>query len=160
MIELEVQYLESAADSQEEPPSREKFQQWADLAYTDKKPAQLNIRIVDESESQSTNKQYRNKDKATNVLSFPMSLPKDIVDQLDVVPLGDLLICAPVVESEAKKQNKTNIAHWAHMVIHGLLHLQGYDHISSADAEQMESLEIELLQQLDIDNPYQEIHDN
>ena len=150
-VELDVQYAEQSADAGEEPPSINDFQAWADLALRDDKAAQLSIRIVDESESQHLNNTYRGKDKPTNVLSFPMDIP----EEFDVPMLGDLVICAPVVAREAREQHKSLQAHWAHMVIHGMLHLQGYDHISDDEAEQMEALEIKLLQQLGYDNPYQ-----
>ena len=150
-VELDVQYAEQPADAGEEPPSINDFQAWADLALRDDKAAQLSIRIVDESESQHLNNTYRGKDKPTNVLSFPMDIP----EEFDVPMLGDLVICAPVVAREAREQHKSLQAHWAHMVIHGMLHLQGYDHISDDEAEQMEALEIKLLQQLGYDNPYQ-----
>ncbi len=151
MVNLDVQYTEQA----EEPPSIDEFQCWANVALINKKDVQLSLRIVGEEESQSLNKEYRNKDKPTNVLSFPMEIPQTLVDEIDIpAMLGDLIICAPVVEQEAQQQNKKSKAHWAHMVIHGMLHLQGYDHISDEQAEQMESLEIKLLQQLGIENPY------
>ncbi len=149
-VQLDVQYSENQADQAEEPPSTSDFQTWVDLALCDDKEAQVSIRIVNENESQSLNKTYRGKDKPTNVLSFPMEIP----EELDIPMLGDLVICAPVVEREAKEQNKSPKEHWAHMVIHGMLHLQGYDHIEDDEAEQMESLEIKLLQQLGFDNPY------
>jgi len=151
MVNLEVQYTEQA----EEPPSIDEFQSWANMALINEKEVQVSLRVVGEEESQSLNKEYRNKDKSTNVLSFPMEIPQALVDEIDMpVILGDLIICAPVVEQEARQQNKTSKAHWAHMVIHGMLHLQGYDHISDEQAEEMESLEIKLLQQLGIENPY------
>jgi len=156
MVELDLQYADQSAEQAEEPPSRDEFQLWVNLAVIEDKPAQVSIRIVDEVESQSLNKQYRSKDKPTNVLSFPMELPDDLIDELDVSMLGDLVICAPVVEKEARQQGKEAKYHWAHMVVHGMLHLQGYDHISEADADVMESLEIKLLQQIGIDNPYLE----
>ncbi|OZB41718.1 MAG: rRNA maturation RNase YbeY, partial [Alishewanella sp. 34-51-39] len=101
-------------------------------------------------ESQQLNLQYRGKDKATNVLSFPFQCPPGI----ELPLLGDLVICAGVVRAEAAEQNKPLAAHWAHMVVHGCLHLLGFDHINDADAEQMEAEEIQILQQLGISNPY------
>ena len=153
-VEIDVQYSENLSDS-DEPPSISEIQQWADLAMQDDSDAQLSIRIVDPDESQSLNKDYRGKDKPTNVLSFPMEMPEGMPEDLGMPILGDLVVCASVVNREAKEQNKTLLAHWAHMIIHGMLHLQGYDHISDEQAEQMESLEIELLQKLGYDNPYQ-----
>jgi probable rRNA maturation factor len=164
MVELDLQYIdqssEVSAEPVEEPPPRDKFQQWVNLAHIKDKsvPVQISIRIVDEDESQLLNKEYRSKDKATNVLSFAMQLPDDIINQMDIRLLGDLVICASVIAKEARQQAKDPMDHWAHMVIHGMLHLQGYDHISAADAERMESLEIKLLQKIGIDNPYLETH--
>lgn len=135
----------------EEPPSSQQFRSWAELALQKPGDYQLAIRIVDEQESRHLNAEYRGKDKPTNVLSFPMDMP----EQLDVQLLGDLVICAPVVEQEARQQHKPVLSHWAHMVIHGMLHLQGFDHETDAEADIMESREIQLLQQLGIDNPYQ-----
>ena len=149
--QIDVQYTEQQAEQTEEPPSINEFQAWVDLALRDDAPAQVSIRIVNEDESQSLNKTYRGKDKPTNVLSFPMDVP----EQLNIPMLGDLVICAPVVEREARQQHKSSTEHWAHMVIHGMLHLQGYDHVSEEQATEMESLEINLLQQLGFANPYE-----
>jgi len=151
-VELDLQYAEKS----EEPPSRDEFQQWVNLALIKDKPVQIGIRIVNEAESQSLNSQYRDKDKPTNILSFPVELPEDVSKELDVLMLGDLVICSPVVENEARQQGKESKSHWAHMVIHGMLHLQGYDHISESDAEEMEGMEIKLLQKININNPYLE----
>jgi len=96
------------------------------------------------------NQQYRGKDKPTNVLSFPFEVPEEI--ELDL--LGDLIICTKVVEQEAKQQHKVLHTHWAHLVIHGCLHLLGYDHINEQDAEEMEKLEVQLLSTLNISDPY------
>lgn len=112
--------------------------------------AELSVRLVDEVESQTLNRDYRQKDKPTNVLSFSADLPEFV----DVPLLGDLIICAPVVEREATEQHKTAAAHWAHMVIHGTLHLLGYDHIDENDATIMETIETEVLKTLDIACPY------
>jgi probable rRNA maturation factor len=120
------------------------------------KPVSVGIRIVDEHESAQLNRDYRGKDYATNVLSFGHELPAMILDALDELPLGDLTICAPVVLREAAEQGKSADAHWAHMVIHGLLHLQGHDHEDDAQAEAMEALERRLLKELGIADPYQE----
>lgn len=133
-------------------PTIEQFQQWAELALSPRKhDSELTIRIVDIAESQSLNAQYRGKDKPTNVLSFPFELP----DGIELPLLGDLVICASVVAQEALDQQKKTSDHWAHMVIHGILHLLGYDHIDDTDAEEMETLEINLLAELDITNPYE-----
>lgn len=115
----------------------------------------ISIRLVDETESQALNAHYRKKIKPTNVLSFPSELPEEILPMLDQVPLGDLVICIPVVLQEAAEQQKTPDAHFAHMVVHGTLHLMGYDHeTSEQDAEDMEAIEINVLQQLGFTNPY------
>lgn len=133
-------------------PTADQFQLWADTALSHlNKDFELTIRVVDNSESQQLNHQYRNKNKPTNVLSFPFEVPEGIELNL----LGDLVICSDIVASEALQQNKAITDHWAHLVIHGCLHLLGYDHIEEAEAEEMESLEIQLLASLGIDNPYQ-----
>jgi len=143
-------------------PSEEEFHNWINLALsetppnTTEKPCVVGIRIVDELESAQLNSQYRHKDYATNVLSFANDLPTNILDALEEIPLGDLAICAPVVAREASEQNKTLHAHWAHMVIHGVLHLQGFDHEDEAEAETMESLECKTLAKIGLANPYLE----
>lgn len=114
------------------------------LAALPKRALELTIRIVDEAESRALNHRYRGKDKPTNVLSFH--------GEADV--LGDLVICAPVVAREAVEQDKTARAHWAHMVVHGCLHLQGYDHEAALDAARMEARETRILKTLGFDNPY------
>lgn len=133
-------------------PSDAQIHRWVLAALRDSRDAtELSVRIVDEEESRQFNHQYRGKDKPTNVLSFPAELPED----LDLPLLGDLVICAPVVAQEAQQQHKALLAHWAHMVVHGTLHLLGYDHIEDSDAEIMESLETQLLAGLGIADPYQ-----
>ncbi len=143
--------LQRVCDAKE-LPSLELFQRWADAALTTvtAQKFELTIRLVDTEESQQLNKQYRQKDKATNVLSFPFEVPEGIELNL----LGDLVICAQVVEQEAKTQQKALFDHWAHMVVHGCLHLLGYDHINDDKADEMEALEIKILAQLSINNPY------
>lgn len=132
-------------------PSDEQLTRWACAGWQQGHESEVTLRLVDEAESRELNHQYRGKDRPTNVLSFPFEAPAGIT-----VPLaGDLVICAPVVAREATEQNKTSEAHWAHMVIHGLLHLQGYDHIEDDDAEVMEALEIRLLAELGYGNPYE-----
>jgi probable rRNA maturation factor len=119
-------------------------------------PCDISIRLVDNAESQSLNLHYRHKDKPTNVLSFPSELPEEILSMLDQAPLGDLVICVPVVLTEAAEQHKTPEAHFAHMVVHGTLHLMGYDHeLGTEEATEMEALEIQVLQQLGFTNPYE-----
>ena len=118
------------------------------LGKFDKK-SEIALVLVDKKEMQNFNKDYRNKDKPTNVLSFPSGVSLEIADIL-----GDVIICLEVVEFEAKQQNKTTENHLVHMVIHGFLHLLGYDHIFDNDAKKMEDLEVEILAELNIKNPY------
>jgi probable rRNA maturation factor len=115
-----------------------------------RKPAELAIRIVDADEGRALNRDYRGKDYATNVLSFPAELPPGV--QLPL--LGDLAICAPVVQREALEQGKREKDHWAHLTVHGVLHLLGYDHLADDEAETMEALERRILAGLSIANPY------
>ena len=132
-------------------PGEAEFEKWS-LAALEKvdKHFELTIRIVDAAEIQELNTTYRGKDKPTNVLSFPFEAPEHI--ELDL--LGDLIICAQVVQNEANEQNKDEKAHWAHMTIHGVLHLLGYDHIEDIEADEMEGLEIKILHELGYANPY------
>jgi len=148
LITLDLQI----ACKNENLPTNENFQTWLESALIPfKKSFEVTIRIVDEEESQTLNHQYRNKNKPTNVLSFPFEVP----DGIEMDLLGDLIICANVVEKEAQQQKKPLNHHWAHMVIHGSLHLLGYDHISDKEADEMESLEINILKTLNIPDPYQ-----
>ena len=118
---------------------------------------EIGIACVNNDESHKLNLEYRGKDKPTNVLSFPSDLPDEMAQILDSFPIGDLVICIPVVLLEAQEQNKTPLAHFTHMLVHGTLDLMGYDHeTSEADAEEMEALEIEILAKLGFDNPYLE----
>lgn len=150
MINLDLD-LQLASVDTDNLPSEQDFNQWITLALPQNGTVyELTVRIVDEEESQSLNHQYRGKDKATNVLSFPFEVPEGI----DLPLLGDLIVCRQIVEKEAIEQNKNLFHHWAHMVIHGTLHLRGFDHINDDDAQEMESLEISILEQLDIPNPY------
>lgn len=137
-------------------PSQQDLQKWAAAALSNDDEVQVTLRVVDADESQALNKEYRQKDKATNVLSFPMDMPEEFLQVLEMNLLGDLVVCASIVEQEAAQQNKTKDAHWAHMLVHGMLHLQGYDHIDDEEAEQMEALEIQILKQLGFENPYQQ----
>lgn len=116
---------------------------------------EVGIACVDTSESQKLNLEYRGKDKPTNVLSFPSELPDEMAAVLQSFPLGDLVICIPVVLQEAIEQNKAPLEHFTHMLVHGTLHLMGYDHeTSDEDAEEMEAIEIEILAKLGLNNPY------
>ena len=129
---------------------------WVELATKQREHAEVVVRLVGEQESAELNEAYRQKKGPTNVLSFPFERPEGLpVDALLNDTLGDLVICAPVVLSEAADQGKTPLTHWAHMVIHGCLHLQGYDHVNAKDAQVMEALEIKLLEQIGISNPYE-----
>ena len=116
------------------------------------------IRIVDENESADLNQTYREKEGPTNVLSFPNDVPEFMLDIADLVEqnshIGDLVICEPVMIKEATDQGKSVFSHWAHLIVHGVLHLQGFDHIDEADAIEMEALEIKILEQLGFENPY------
>lgn len=132
-------------------PSVVQFQHWAEAALEEvEQDCELSIRLVDEDESAELNYRYRGKNGPTNVLSFPFEAPVALEPRL----LGDLVICVPVVEKEAREQSKALNDHWAHMVVHGCLHLLGYDHIEEHEAEQMEALEIRILHSLNIINPY------
>jgi len=138
----------------EQLPSDTQLQQWMEAALLDyDHPSEVLIRIVDTEEIAQLNQQYRHKIGTTNILSFPFELPEG-VEGIDL--LGDLVVCADVLESEAQKQGKKLHDHWAHIIIHGVLHLLGYDHLEEEDATEMEDKEIRILQQLQINNPYQE----
>ena len=153
-VEFEVQ-RDSASSS---IPDDGQFQIWAEAALVDKGDGfSLGIRIVDEDEARHLNRDYRNKDYATNILSFPAELPEGLPEDFRQSQLGDLLICAPVVTREALEQQRQEADHWAHLMIHGVLHLLGYDHEESGEAEAMESLEIKILAKLGIADPYQDI---
>lgn len=133
-------------------PSEDQIRSWVTSALEGRMPAaELTVRIVDEVEIEQLNQQYRHKEGATNVLSFPFEA--DV--QLEVPLLGDIVICAPVVAREATEQHKDCMSHWAHMLIHGTLHLLGFDHVNAVDADAMEQTEIQLMQQLGFSNPYE-----
>lgn len=122
-----------------------------------KQDCEIGIACVDLDQSQQLNLEYRRKDKPTNVLSFPSEIPEEILPMLAARPLGDLVICIPVVLQEAAEQHKVPVEHFTHMLVHGTLHLLGYDHeISDEDADEMEALEIEILAKLGLNNPYRE----
>ena len=148
ILDLQVASLEEAG-----LPSEMQLQQWLNHTIAGfQEEAEVTIRIVDEAESHDLNLTYRGKDKATNVLSFPFEAPAGMALPL----LGDLVICRQVVEQEAQEQGKSLEAHWAHMVIHGTLHLLGYDHMDDEEANEMEQLEREMMQQLGFGDPYRE----
>lgn len=131
-------------------PSNEIFAAWVNAALSDLAACSVAIRIVKPAESQSLNFQWRGQDKPTNVLSFP----GEQMPGAEEFVLGDIVVCADVVEREAAEQRKPVTSHWAHMVIHGLLHLRGYDHVDDKEAEEMEQLERELLALFSIPDPY------
>ena len=150
-MKLKIDFQKACA---EETPSMEDFEKWiqstaATIKYL-KRQAEVNIRAVDEKEMLYLNSTFRKKPALTNVLSFPANLPKEIEINL----LGDIAICAPVVQKEATKLGKPEKAHWAHLTVHGMLHLIGYDHISEKESVKMESVEISVLARLGISNPY------
>lgn len=146
MLDLQIACLDPTG-----LPSENDFQRWLDGTIIAFQPeSEVTIRIVDEPESQQLNETYRGKKSPTNVLSFPFEAPPGFELSL----LGDLVICRQVVEREAKEQNKVVFTHWAHMVVHGSLHLLGYDHIADSDAEEMESLETEIMQEMGYPDPY------
>ena len=144
-------------------PAQQDIQLWLNtlLCYQQLDNKEITVRIVDDAEIHQLNQQYRGKDKATNVLSFPFEMPELVLpdgvhlDESMSNFLGDIVICAQVVKQESKQQNKMIGHHWAHMLIHGTLHLLGYDHIEEHDAQEMEGIEIAILRKLGIDDPYQ-----
>lgn len=164
-VQMDIQLAEDLPESTEEPPPSSQLVAWAQAAWQGEvmDAPVISLRIVSPEESQQLNCDYRGKNKPTNVLSFPMQMDdafSHIEEADDSLPLpesllGDLVICAEVVEQEAQQQNKPREAHWAHMVVHGMLHLQGYDHIEEQEAEQMEQLEACIIQSLGFENPYQ-----
>ncbi len=145
-IQLDVQIVSEYSDI----PGEADFGKWA-KAVPCKDETSACLRVVDELEAKNLNKLYRNIDKATNVLSFPAEIPSEI----GINFLGDIVICAQIVSHEALEQNKELTGHWAHLLVHGLLHLQGYDHEKDHAAEKMETLEIEILKKLHISDPYE-----
>jgi probable rRNA maturation factor len=135
-------------------PSTAQFKRWAKAVLQEKMSnAEITIRIVDKDEITTLNSTYRHKNKPTNVLSFPFEMPEDV--KLDVPILGDIIICAEVIIEEAHEQNKKVNAHWAHMVVHGILHLLGHDHEKDDEAKIMEAEEISILEELGFPNPYE-----
>jgi len=147
MIDLDLQIASDAPDL----PAAGDFRRWVDAALAGRRAeAELTIRVVDEAESAELNGTYRHKQGPTNVLSFPFVAPPGV----ELPLLGDIIICAPVVAREAAEQGKTAAAHWAHMTVHGCLHLLGYDHIDPDAAGIMENLERDVLSALGYADPY------
>ena len=143
--------LQIACEQETGLPTAEQIEQWAAAAVQPQSDeVEMTVRIVDEAESHELNLNYRGKDRPTNVLSFPFECP----DEVELPLLGDLVICRQVVEREAQEQEKPLMAHWAHMVVHGSLHLLGYDHIEDDEAEEMESLETQIMTELGFADPY------
>ena len=152
MNQIEIQHICKSKDQ----PDQEQLQCWVDAALDEyNQDTEIVVRIVDEQESAELNQQYRHKSGPTNILSFPVEIPEGIELNL----LGDLVVCAPVLEKEALEQHKTLTDHWAHIIVHGVLHLLGYDHIDEIQAELMENKEITILNTLSIKNPYIQVND-
>jgi probable rRNA maturation factor len=150
-MKLDLDY-QLALEPESAVPGEGTVLRWVEAALTGRRDeAELTVRIVDEDESAELNSAYRKKQGPTNVLSFPFEAPPGV----ELPLLGDIVIAAPVVAREAREQGKAPDAHWAHMVVHGCLHLLGYDHIDAAEAEAMESLETEILAGLGYPNPYE-----
>ena len=139
-LAMAVQYASAAQDL----PTAAQFRKWARLAL--RADAEIALRVVDEDEGRMLNRDYRGKDYATNVLTFPLAE--------EPLLMGDIVLCAPVVAREAEAQQKPLLAHYAHLTVHGVLHLQGYDHETDAEAVQMENLETEIITQMGYADPY------
>ena len=139
-LALAVQYAGAAQDV----PTVAQFRKWAKQAL--RTDAEIALRVVDEDEGRMLNREYRGKDYATNVLTFPLAD--------EPLLMGDIVLCAPVVAREAEAQQKPLLAHYAHLTVHGVLHLQGYDHETDAEAVQMENLETEIITQMGYADPY------
>ena len=138
-------------------PDTSQCQNWLDIALQTinfNSDCEVSFRFVDETESAVLNHGYRGKDSPTNVLSFPAELPEEVEELLQHKPLGDIVLCPLVIENEAEEQGKTLQAHWAHLTVHGVLHLMSFDHDTDERAAIMEKLEIMTLEKLGIQNPY------
>ena len=146
ILQLEIACLEKTV------PAQSQFELWCSHALNAVAATrrEVNIRIVDHDEMTGLNHSYRNQQKSTNVLSFPF----EPIEGIEMDLLGDIAICAAVVSDEALQQGKSLEAHWAHMVIHGILHLCGYDHIAEKDAIEMETLEVNIMSALGYPDPY------
>jgi len=140
-LSLSVQYASEAASL----PTRVQFRRWVNAALPNQ--ASLTLRIVDAEEGRTLNRDYRGKDYATNVLTFAYGEEKGVL-------YGDIVLCAPVVEKEAREQGKDLLAHYAHLTVHGVLHMQGYEHETDAEARAMEALEVEIMRKLRFNDPY------
>jgi probable rRNA maturation factor len=137
-------------------PGHDDFHHWAAAALTGRlEHAELCIRVVGDQASADLNQRFRGREGPTNVLSFSHELPDEVLQALPLRPLGDLVLCAPLVQAEAGQQGKPEAWHWAHLTVHGILHLLGFDHQHGQQAEQMEALEVEILRGLGVPDPYQ-----
>lgn len=151
--------VQIALDDTQGLPDEQQLQSWVMLALSHanakqvKETAELTLRFVEPKEIQQLNRDYRGKDKPTNVLSFPF----EAIPGIELNLLGDVVICPQIMQQEASEQHKDPVHHYAHLVVHGVLHLLGYDHIEEQEAEHMESLEVEILTKLGIDDPYQDL---
>jgi len=153
-VQVDVQVAKGIPDAPAESDIRRWLEHVVDQLESDAtRTVEFSVRIVDEDEGRALNKQYRDIDKATNVLSFPL-LDTEMPAELPLV-LGDIVICGPVVAREAAEQGKSSSDHWAHMMVHGALHLFGYGHETDEQAQEMEALEARILAQGGIDNPYE-----
>ncbi|MBA3564098.1 MAG: rRNA maturation RNase YbeY [Gammaproteobacteria bacterium] len=153
-IDLALQVACEASDL----PGQADFERWVAAALEGRRErAELTVRIVDDAESQYLNRTWRHHDRPANVLSFPVGPAAGLPPRLRASTLGDLVVCAPVVSREAAEQGKPASAHWAHLVVHGTLHLLGYDHMDRAKAAVMEALEVEILARLGYMNPYADL---
>jgi probable rRNA maturation factor len=141
-LSLSVQYASEAASL----PTRPQFRRWVGTAL--QQQASVTLRIVDADEGRTLNRDYRGKDYATNVLTFAYG-------EEDGMLAGDIVLCAPVVEKEALEQGKALLAHYAHLTVHGVLHMQGYEHETEAEASKMEALEVAILRRLRFNSPYE-----
>lgn len=147
--------LQAAADISADAPSQAQLTTWVEGTLPrDLRPAEITIRLVDEAESADLNRRYRGKSGPTNVLSFPFAVPPGFEEPCHL--LGDLVICSPLVASEAAAQGRPVQAHWAHLVVHGVLHLLGHDHAEDEGAQTMRHLETAILSELGFENPYEE----
>lgn len=150
-VVVELSQSEDFNQDDDDVPLLSQLQQWANAACLKEGDVVASMKMLSKRDMQALNSDFTGMDKPTNVLSFPMQLP----EQVDINLLGDLAFCAEVINTEARQQNKSRDAHWAHMVVHGMLHLQGYDHDGEEEAEVMESLEVQILEKMGINNPYE-----